>query len=63
MQREILKYLHDILESIHSIYEFLGENKDFNLYKSNKFYLTDYPVFGKCISMPGNPPGRSRLFR
>ena len=36
MQREILKYLHDIIESIDSIYEYLGDTKDFNVYKSNK---------------------------
>jgi uncharacterized protein with HEPN domain len=36
MQREILKYLHDINESIDSIYAFLGENRDFNAYKADK---------------------------
>lgn len=29
MQREILKYLHDIQESINSIYEYLGDKRDF----------------------------------
>ena len=36
MQREILKYLHDIQESIDSIFEYLGDNRDFNNYRSNK---------------------------
>ncbi len=36
MQREILKYLLDIQESINSIYDYLGDERDFNDYKSNK---------------------------
>ena len=36
MQREILKYLLDIQESINSIYDYLGDKRDFNEYKSNK---------------------------
>lgn len=36
MQREILKYLFDIQESINSIYDYLGDKRDFNEYKSNK---------------------------
>ena len=36
MQREIRKYLFDISESIDSIMEFLGDERDFNIYKSNK---------------------------
>ncbi|WP_372773209.1 DUF86 domain-containing protein [Mangrovibacterium sp.] len=36
MQREILKYLHDIRESISSIYDYLGDKRDFNVYLSNK---------------------------
>ena len=36
MRREILKYLYDIRESINSIYEYLGENRNFDQYKSNK---------------------------
>lgn len=36
MQRDILKYLHDIKESIDSIYEYLGDTRDFNDYRSNK---------------------------
>ena len=36
MQREILKYLHDIQESINSIEDYLGENKNFEIYLKNK---------------------------
>ena len=36
MQHEILKHLHDIKESIDSIYEYLGDNRDFKEYKTNK---------------------------
>jgi uncharacterized protein with HEPN domain len=36
MRREILKYLLDIQESINSIYDYLGEKRDFEEYRSNK---------------------------
>jgi len=36
MQLEIQRYLFDIQESISSIYEYLGEKRDFNEYKQNK---------------------------
>lgn len=36
IQREILKYLHDIQESIASIHDYIGDKKDFDDYKSNK---------------------------
>jgi uncharacterized protein with HEPN domain len=36
MQHDILKYLYDIQESIESIFEFLGDSRDFQLYQSNK---------------------------
>jgi uncharacterized protein with HEPN domain len=36
MQREILKCLFDIQISINSIYDYLGDKRDFNVYKSNK---------------------------
>jgi uncharacterized protein with HEPN domain len=36
MQREVLKYLLDIKESIDSINEFLGSKRDFKDYKSSK---------------------------
>ncbi|QCW99167.1 DUF86 domain-containing protein [Aggregatimonas sangjinii] len=36
MQREVLKYLFDMKEAIDSIYEYIGETKDFKSYVSNK---------------------------
>jgi len=36
MQREIKKYLFDIKISIDSVFEFLGDLRDFNVYLSNK---------------------------
>ncbi len=36
MQRKMLKYLHDIKESINSIHSYLGDKRDFNSYQSNK---------------------------
>ena len=36
MKREVKKYLFDIKTSIDSIYEFLGERRDFFEYQNNK---------------------------
>lgn len=36
MQREVSKYLLDIKESIDSIYDYLGDKRDFKAYKANK---------------------------
>ena len=36
MQLEVLKYLYDIQISINSIFEYLGEKRDFNEYLNNK---------------------------
>ena len=36
MQLEIQKYLFDIKSSIDSINEYLGDKRDFNIYKTNK---------------------------
>jgi uncharacterized protein with HEPN domain len=36
MQPEIKKYLFDIQVSIESIYDFLGDRRDFDEYKANK---------------------------
>ena len=36
MQQEISKHLHDIKESITSIYEYLGDNRNFQLFRKNK---------------------------
>ena len=36
MELKIQKHLYDIITSINSIYEYLGENRDFNKYSENK---------------------------
>ncbi len=36
MQNEIQKHLFDIKTSIDSIFDFLGDTRDFNLYQKNK---------------------------
>jgi uncharacterized protein with HEPN domain len=36
MELKIQKYLYDIITSINSIYEYLGERRDFNEYSENK---------------------------
>jgi len=36
MELKIQKYLYDIITSINSIYEYLGEERDFNIYQENK---------------------------
>ncbi|MEX2485093.1 MAG: HepT-like ribonuclease domain-containing protein [Brumimicrobium sp.] len=36
MQHNVKMYLSDISNSIESIYEYLGEERDFNKYESNK---------------------------
>jgi len=36
MELKINKYLFDIITSINSIYDYLGENRDFNQYLENK---------------------------
>ena len=36
MELKIQKYLYDIITSINSIYEYLGEKRDFNEYSENK---------------------------
>lgn len=36
MQHSVEMYLHDISNSIDSIYEYLGEQRNFKLYESNK---------------------------
>ncbi len=36
MQREIIKYLFDIKEAIDSIYDYLGEERDFQVYLGKK---------------------------
>jgi uncharacterized protein with HEPN domain len=36
MELKINKYLYDIITSINSIYEYLGNDRDFNKYQQNK---------------------------
>ena len=36
MNHKLLKYLYDIDESINSIFQYLGDKRDFALYQSNK---------------------------
>jgi len=36
MELKIQKYLYDIITSINSIYEYLGESRNFNEYSENK---------------------------
>ena len=54
MQREVLKYLLDISESIDSIYEFLGDNRNFSDYQSNKLLRRgverELEIIGEAVS-------------
>ena len=54
MQREVLKYLMDISESIDSIYEFLGDNRNFSDYQSNKLLRRgverELEIIGEAVS-------------
>ncbi len=54
MQREILKYLLDIQESINSINDYLGDKRDFNHYKSNKLLRRgierEFEIIGEAIN-------------
>ena len=36
MELNIKKYLYDIITSINSIYDYLGEERNFNIYQENK---------------------------
>ena len=36
MQNDIKKYLYDILVSVNSIFEYLGDQRDFSVYEKNK---------------------------
>lgn len=54
MQREVLKYLLDISESIDSIFEFLGHNRNFSDYQSNKLLRRgverELEIIGEAVS-------------
>ena len=60
MQREILKYLLDIKDSIDSVFEYLGENRDFNEYKSNKLLRRGIERELVCIGIYSPPPDSYR---
>ncbi|NVO09737.1 MAG: DUF86 domain-containing protein [Bacteroidales bacterium] len=54
MQLEIQKFLFDIKTSIDSINEYLGENRDFNTYKTNKLLKRgierEFEIIGEAAS-------------
>jgi len=54
MQLEIQKFLFDIKTSIDSIYEYLGDNRDFNTYKTNKLLKRgierEFEIIGEAAS-------------
>jgi uncharacterized protein with HEPN domain len=54
MQLEIQKFLFDIKTSIDSINEYLGENRDFNAYKTNKLLKRgierEFEIIGEAAS-------------
>ena len=54
MQLEILKYLHDINISINSIFDYLGEKRDFNQYKANKLLRRgierEFEIIGEAVN-------------
>lgn len=56
MDSEVKKYLFDIRESIDSIENYLGDKRDFNIYKTNKMLRRaverEFEIIGeamKCI--------------
>lgn len=54
MQREARQYLFDIKESIDSIWEYLGDKYDFNIYLNNKLLRRgverELGIIGEAIS-------------
>ncbi len=54
MQLEIQKFLFDIKTSIDSINEYLGENRDFSIYKTNKLLKRgierEFEIIGEAAS-------------
>ncbi|MCF8371006.1 MAG: DUF86 domain-containing protein [Bacteroidales bacterium] len=54
MEIEIKKYLFDILESIESIENFLGEKRNFNVYMSDKMLRRaverEFEIIGEAMS-------------
>jgi len=54
MDNEIKKYLFDIHESIESIEKYLGENRDFNVYTTDKMLRRaverEFEIIGEALS-------------
>ena len=54
MKPEVSKFLHDILGSIDSIYSFLGETNDFNIYLSDKMLRRaverEFEIIGEAMN-------------
>jgi len=54
MSNEVLKYLHDILCSIESIEEFLGPQRNFNVYRQNRMLKRaverEYEIIGEALN-------------
>lgn len=54
MEIEVKKYLFDIFESITSIENYLGEKRDFNVYKSDKMLRRaierEFEIIGEALN-------------
>lgn len=54
MQLEVQKYLFDIQNSIESIYEYLGNERNFTLYESNKLLRRaverEFEIIGEAVN-------------
>lgn len=54
MQDKINKYLYDILTSANSIFEYLGDKRDFTIYDSNKLLRRaierEFEIIGEAIN-------------
>jgi uncharacterized protein with HEPN domain len=54
MENEIKKYLFDIKESVDSIENYLGETRDFKIYKSNKMLRRaierEFEIIGEAMN-------------
>lgn len=54
MNNEIKKYLYDIIESIQSIENYLGDYRDINIYKSNKMVRRaverEFEIIGEAMN-------------
>lgn len=57
MKLEIKKYLYDIKESIESIENYLGENRDFNIYLADKMLRRaverEFEIIGEAMNRIG----------